>query len=63
MQTLPELRRYQIASNGRCRFVLGYLYGDPRIDDGTFIKTARIIEHIGDVVTTLTKSYRLKEPA
>lgn len=60
---MPELRRYQIVFNGRVNFALGYLYGDPNVEDGTYIRTARIVERDESIVRTASKSYLLKDPA
>lgn len=60
---MPELHRYQIVSNGRAQYALGYVYGDPWVDDGTHVRTARIVLITGDVISTRTKSYLLKDPA
>ena len=60
---MPELRNWQIVSNGRAQYALGYVYGDPTLEDGTHIRTAKIILHDGFCVVTASKSYLLKDPA
>lgn len=56
---MPELHRWQIISNGRAEFACGYLYNDPRIENGTFIRTARLTRRDGCVISTALKSYKL----
>lgn len=60
---MPELHRYQIISNGRAQYALGYVYGDPTLEDGTHIRTARILERTDAAIWTAVKSYLLKDPA
>lgn len=60
-----ELRHWQLAPYWGGDLALGYIYNDAkgRFDDGTFVRTSKVVSVDGNILTTRNTRYLLVEPA